>query len=95
MFYYNVNYHVTSAFDINPLMIVGFVQVYTNEAKTDYLTDMPFNALGLYITFAECPQDTVENLTAYVTDKANTAMNIAEVQDKLNTILVAKNLGLI
>lgn len=96
MFYYDVDKKVTNITDNQPLKVVGTVIVYTDEAKTEKLTEFSCNELGLTkIYISDCPIDTVENFNNYVDGLFLNAVNQADVQTKLKEVANLKVLGLL
>ena len=93
--FYEIEKKVTNITDSQPLRVVGFIKVYSDEAKTDYLTEFSNNELGLNISVSECPVDTIENFDTYVDNQFISAVEEPEIQSKLQEIVVLKSLGLL
>ena len=93
--FYEIEKKVTNITDSQPLRVVGFIKVYSDEAKTDYLTEFSNNELGLNISVSECPVDTIENFDTYVDNLFISAVEEPEIQSKLQEIVVLKSLGLL
>jgi len=95
MFYYTVIKLITNIHDNLPLRVVGKVEVYTDEAKQELLTEIPFDKIGVNLSLSDCPTDTAENYNNFVDQKALEGINQAEIQAKLEQVKLAKDLGLL
>lgn len=97
MFYYDYKATVSSAYDTNPLKVVGYIKAYIEEeAEADespkriYLTEIPFPAFN----FSEVPDKTVEGFNNYVKAKVDEVVNSEEWQNKLAELKLAYEIGI-
>jgi hypothetical protein len=97
MFYYDYKATVSSAYDTNPLKVVGYIKAYIEEeAEADespkriYLTEIPFPTFN----FSEVPDKTVEGFNNYVKAKVDEVVNSEEWQNKLAELKLAYEIGI-
>lgn len=97
MFYYDYKATVSSAYDTNPLKVVGYIKAYIEEeAEADenpkriYLTEIPFPTFY----FSEVADKTVEGFNNYVKAKVDEVVNSEEWQNKLAELKLAYEIGL-
>jgi hypothetical protein len=90
MFFYDYKATVSSVYDLNSLFVVGYIRVFLDEAKTIYLTEIPFPRFA----FSEIPDKTTDGFNAYVDNKVNELVNSEEWQNKLMEIKLAMELGI-
>lgn len=98
MYYYELIKQVTNIYDGNPLRVVGFVRVFTDEAKTVALTELPFNALGInesQLLVSNLPHSTAEEFNSAIEAIIMPLVDSAEIQAKLDEIKTLKDLGLV
>jgi hypothetical protein len=95
MFYYQINKSITNIYDANPLRIVGFVRVFIDEAMTQPLTDLPFNELGIYLSFSDLNVTTTEEFDTELSRIVIAEVEKENIQTKLNEVKKAFDLGLI
>jgi hypothetical protein len=96
--YYEINKVVTNMYDGQGLQIQGHVKVYTDEAKKEYLTEIPFNELGVsseQLVFANIPHSTKEEFDQAVEDLVMPYVEVESIQAKLEEVKVAKELGIL
>lgn len=97
MFYYDYKATVSSAYDTNPLKVVGYIKAYIEEeAEADespkriYLTEIPFPTFN----FSEVPDKTTEGFNNYVKAKVDEVVNSEEWQNKLAELKLAYEIGI-
>lgn len=95
MFYYEIIKRITNIYDSNPLQVIGHVKCYSDEAKEQLLTELPFGDLGVTLTVVECPRGSKEEFDAYIEGKVLEAVNKEEIQSKLTEIKMLKDLGIL
>lgn len=95
MFYYNVNKSITNIYDGQPLRIVGNVSVFTDEAKTSLLTQIPFSEIGVNLSVSDCPTTSKGAFEIFIEEKVLEGINQAEIQAKLEEVKVVQDLGLL
>lgn len=93
MYFYDYKGAVTNQYDYNALQVVGSINVYLDEEKTQHLTDLMFPTFP----FAEIPgeQRTKEGFQEFVDTKVMELVNSPEVQAKLDEVRFAYEMGLI
>ncbi|WP_251861978.1 hypothetical protein [Clostridium sp. Marseille-Q2269] len=92
--FYNVEKKVSSIYNTSDLQVVGYVDVFIDEDKTQKLTTISFNELGIYLAFKDCPKDK-EEFNNFIDSKALEEINKEEIQSKLQEVKVAYDMGLI
>jgi hypothetical protein len=96
--FYEINKVVTNQYDGQGLRIQGHVKVYTDEAKQEYLTEIPFTELGVpseQLIFANIPHSTKEEFDQAVEDLVMPFVEQEDIQAKLEEVKVAKELGIL
>lgn len=89
MFYYKVKPEITNIYNNElSLNVTAVIHVYTDEAKTDFLMQMPFKSFP----FSEIPNKTQEGFNGYVKQKVEEQM--AEWTERFEEMKIAKELGL-
>ncbi|WP_251861033.1 hypothetical protein [Clostridium sp. Marseille-Q2269] len=92
--FYNVEKKVSSIYNKEELQIVGYIDVFLDEDKTQKLTTISFNELGIYLAFKDCPKDK-EIFNKFIEDKALEEINKEEIQNKIQEVKLAYDMGLI
>lgn len=94
MFNYEISYSITNRYDLQPLRVVGFVKCFADEAKTEEFTQMPFQELGVNLTFADVKAATKEEVTANIEAVVLPILDKEEIQERLTEIYDLYMLGL-
>lgn len=96
MFYYSVFYVISNIYDSSPLGINGHIKVYTDEAKSDLLTEIPFNELGISMKpLSDFTFNSKEELVSQIEDLAFSKIADEKIQSKLAEVKMVKDLGII
>lgn len=95
MFYYTINKSISNIYDQNPLQVKGFINIYTDENKTQLLTQIPFSEIGVNLMVSDCPTTSKEDFNNFVDEKALEGINQPEIQAKLEQVKLVTDLGLL
>jgi hypothetical protein len=96
--FYEINKVVTNMYDGQGLKIQGHVKVYTDEAKENYLTELPFNELGVpseQLVFANISHSTKAEFDQAVEGLVMPYVEAEAIQAKLEEVRIAKELGIL
>lgn len=89
MYYYKYKPIISNVYDpYDGLKVTAVVHVYADEAKTDFLIQLPFEGFS----FEEIPIKTPEGIQQYIEQKIEEQLQMW--QSKLDSLKLAKDLGL-
>lgn len=107
MFYYDYKATVTSAYDTNPLRVVGYIKAYIEEEVEPMIDEetgeeIMVSPKRIYLTeipfptfyFSEVADKTVEGFNNYIKAKVDEVVNSEEWQNKLAELKLAYEIGL-
>lgn len=97
MFYYEIIKVLTNKYDGQPLQLSGYVKVYVDETKTDYLTEIPFTDLGIpqeKLLFSNIPHSTKAEFDQAVNDLVMPYVETEAIQNKLQEVKEARDIGM-